>query len=174
MKSILNVIDKMNKVVGILVGLMLAAMSVLILIQVFSRFLVDVPFPWTEEAARYLMVYTVFLGSSLALRNHKMIAIEIISEIVGKKLRKILKIVALLISIVFFVLLILEGANILGIVQNQASAAMGITMNIPYMAIPIGAFLMIVNAIAVIIELIINEDMDTSEAAQALKAGENI
>lgn len=51
---------------------------------------------------------------------------------------------------------------------------MGLTMSIPYMAIPIGAFLMIVNAIAVIIELIINEDMDTSEAAQALKAGENI
>ncbi|WP_191567222.1 TRAP transporter small permease [Metabacillus idriensis] len=174
MQLVLKWIDRLNKVVGIIVGLMLAVMSILIIIQVFCRFLIDYSLPWTEEAARYLMIYTVFLGSSLALRNHKMIAIEIVSESLKPKARKALRILVMLISIVFFVILLIQGMDMLEIVKRQASAGLGISMDIPYLAIPIGAFLMIINSVAVIIEFLTTDDIDTSEVSEALKAGEQI
>jgi len=171
MKAAMKGIDIMNKLVGIVVGLMLGAMSIIIVVQVFCRFVIDYPLTWSEEAARYLMVYTVFLGASLALRNHRMIAIEIISESVKPKVRKILRILVSLISIVFFTILLFQGVDMLEIVRRQTSASLGITMDIPYMAIPIGAALMIINGIANIIEFLMHEDLDTSEVTEALKSG---
>jgi TRAP-type C4-dicarboxylate transport system permease small subunit len=174
MKTAMRGIDIMNKLVGIVVGLMLAAMSTIIVVQVFCRFVIDYPLTWTEEAARFLMIYTVFLGASLALRNHKMIAIEIIMESVKPKVRKVLRIMVMLISIVFLFILLFKGIEMLDIVKRQTSAGLGLSMNIPYMAIPIGATLMIINAIAVIIEFLTTDDIDTSEVSEALKAGEQL
>jgi TRAP-type C4-dicarboxylate transport system permease small subunit len=174
MKVVMKSIDFMNKIVGIIVGLMLGLMSIIIVAQVVCRFILEYPLTWTEEAARYLMVYTVFLGASLALRHHKMIAIEIISESVKPKVRKVLRIIVMIISIVFCFMLLFKGIEMLDIVQRQTSASLGISMDIPYMAIPIGAALMIINAIAVIIDFLTHEDIDTSEVTEALKAGEQI
>lgn len=174
MQLVLKWIDRLNKVVGIVVGLMLAVMSILIVLQIFCRFVIKYPLPWTEEAARYLMVYTVFIGASLALRNYKMIAIEVVSESLKPKARKVLRIFVMLLSIVFFVMLLVKGIDMLEIVNRQASSAMGLSMGIPYLAIPIGALLMIINAVAVIIDLLINDDIDRSEVSEALKAGEHI
>ncbi|WEK54733.1 MAG: TRAP transporter small permease [Candidatus Cohnella colombiensis] len=174
MKLYMKGVDYLNKLVGIVVGLMLGAMSILIIAQVISRFLIDIPLTWSEEAARYLMIYSVFLGASLALRNHRLIAIEVVSELVKPKIRKVLRITVLVISIIFCAMLLFKGIDIMEIVSRQKSAALRIPMDIPYMAIPIGAALMIINAIACIIEFWTTEDVDTSEATEALKAGEQL
>jgi TRAP-type C4-dicarboxylate transport system permease small subunit len=174
MKALMKGIDFLNKIVGIAVGLMLGAMSVIIVAQVFCRFVIDYPLTWSEEAARYLMVYTVFLGASLAIRNHRMIAIEIVSESVKPKVRKVLRIVVSVVSIVFFIMLLVKGVDMLEIVSRQTSAGLGISMGIPYMAIPIGAVLMTINGIANIIEFLTTDDIDTSEVSEALRAGEQI
>ncbi|CAH1217345.1 Sialic acid TRAP transporter permease protein SiaT [Paenibacillus plantiphilus] len=174
MQLAMKCIDVLNKIVGIIVGIMLAAMSVIIIAQILCRFVFEIPLTWSEEAARYLMVYTVFLGASLALRHHKMIAIEVLPDLLKPSLRRMLKIAIMLISIVFFIILLVQGIDMLEIVQRQVSAAIGITMDIPYFAIPLGALLMIINAIAVIIELVQNENLETSEVAEVLKKGENL
>lgn len=174
MKALMKGIDILNKIVGIVVGLMLGAMSIIIVVQVFCRFVIDYPLTWSEEAARYLMVYTVFIGAPLALRKHKMIAIEIIAESVKPKIRKILRIIVSLVSIVFFIILLVKGVEMLDIVSRQTSAGLGISMDIPYMAIPIGAALMIINGIANIIDFVTQDDIDTSEVTEALKAGEQV
>jgi TRAP-type C4-dicarboxylate transport system permease small subunit len=170
----MKAIDGLNKIVGIIVGLMLGAMSIIIIMQVLCRFVIDYPLTWSEEAARYLMVYTVFMGASLALRNHKMIAIEIIIESVKPKVRKILRILVALITAVFCFILLFKGVDMLEIVGRQTSAGLGISMDIPYMAIPIGAALMVINSVAVIIEFLTHDDLDTSELSEALKAGEQL
>lgn len=174
MQIAMKCIDVLNKIVGYIVGIMLAAMSIIIIAQILCRFVFEFPLTWSEEAARFLMVYTVFLGASLALRHHRMIAIEILPEYLKPKARKMLKIAIMLISIVFFIILLVQGIDMLEIVQRQASAALGISMDIPYMAIPLGALLMIINAIAVIVELVTNQHDDTSEVAEVLKKGENL
>lgn len=174
MKVLMKGIDLLNKVVGIIVGSMLAVMSVLIIAQVICRFVLDYPLTWSEEAARYLMVYTVFLGAALALRNHRMIAIEIIAESVKPKVRKFLRILVMLITMAFLFILLFKSVDLIQIVARQKSPSLGLSMDIAYMAIPIGATLMIINAVAVIIEFWTHEDLDTSEVSEALKAGEQL
>jgi TRAP-type C4-dicarboxylate transport system permease small subunit len=45
-----------------------AVMSVIVMLQIFFRFVIDVPSPWSEELARYLMIWTGMVGSFVAMR----------------------------------------------------------------------------------------------------------
>lgn len=150
-------VDKLNKLVGVIVGVMLAIMAILIIVQIFFRFVISYPLHWSEELSRYLMIYSIFFGVPLVLRQQKLIAIEFISELLNESKRRILKMILMLISIVFFAILFIQGLEILQTVKMQTSAGLRIPMSIPYAAIPIGAVLMIINAIAVIFELMMGK-----------------
>ena len=162
MNYVIKTIDHMKKAVGIILALMLAIMSVLIIVQVFTRFVIDYPLHWTEELARYLMIYSVFLGAALALRKSRLISIEVIAQSVNKSKQRILRIIVMLFSIVFLIILLVQGIQILGVVKLQSSAGLGISMAVPYASIPIGAALMIINAIAVIFETLKGEPIKES------------
>lgn len=160
MNLLIKWIDKVNKIVGVLLGIMLAIMSTLVIVQVVFRFVIKAPLHWSEELARYLMIYIVFLGVSLVLRNQRMIAIEFVAESIGESKKRILKMITMVIVIVFSLMLLVQGINILERVSNQTSAGLGIQMSIPYAAIPIGAGLMAMNAVAVILELLMKKEED--------------
>lgn len=153
MQTILKVIDAMNKYIMIILAVMLAAMSIVIIFQVFSRFVLGFPLPWSEEVARYLMVYATFMGAALALRQGRLIAVEVVAENLSANNRRKFKSFALIISICFFILLFLKGIEVLDQVGAQKSPALQIPMSIPYASISIGSILLLINAIAVLIEL---------------------
>lgn len=155
MRQTIKIIDTINKIVGIALSLVLAVMSILIVVQVFTRYVVDITLTWSEEAARYLMVYVIFLGAALAMRKQQHIAIEFLVQTINEKIRNLLKLVILIISIGFFVMLLAKGIEILQFVDNQKSPSLRIPMSIPYAAIPIGAGLLIINSIAVMLEMFI-------------------
>jgi len=152
MRTIVKWIDGLNKAVSVVLAVMLAVMAILIIVQIFCRFVINYPLHWTEELARFLMIYVVFLGSAIALRHSRLIAIEALAEAVKPRVRKWLKIFVMLVSMVFFVILLNQGLEIQNVVGRQTSAGLGIPMSLPYAAIPIGALLLFVNAVAVIIE----------------------
>lgn len=158
MKVVLKGIDRLNKYLTMIMGVFLGIMSVVIIFQVFSRFFLGFPLPWSEELARFLMVYTVFLGAAIALRHQKLISIEIIAENVSKNSRRILKTLANVISIAFFLVVFVKGLQIMAKVDNQVSAALQIPMSIAYAALPIGAIFLIMNGLAVIIEMYVVEE----------------
>src|SRR6185295_14528954 len=50
-------------------GLLIGAMTVLVTIQVFARYVLNDTPPWSEELCRYLFVWASFLGACLAMRR---------------------------------------------------------------------------------------------------------
>lgn len=160
MRTILNGIDKINKALTILVGVILAIMSIIIIYQVLSRFIFSLPLSWSEETARFLMAYATFFGAALALRSQSLIGVEAVSERLSFKARRMMKTAVYSISIIFFIILIIKGIEMMGRVHLQVSPALQIPMSIPYAAIPIGSALLIMNSIAVIIELYLQKDME--------------
>ena len=61
---------------GILLAMLLAAMGW----QVFTRYALGAPSDWTEEAARYLYVYVVFLGTSAGISSRSHVSIAFFVE----------------------------------------------------------------------------------------------
>jgi len=126
-----------------------ALMSLIIFLQVFFRFVVYVPFPWSEECARYMMVWMALLGSVVALRWGRHIGVRILVEkIPGQGYDRIVVPFVQLCMIAFLAVLAKQGLNLLAFNMHQRSPAMEIPMLIPYLAIPVGSGMMILDIMA--------------------------
>jgi C4-dicarboxylate transporter DctQ subunit len=125
-----------------------AAMSVIVFLQVVFRFVIYVPFPWSEEIARYLMIWMGMLGSVVALNKGRHIGVTVIVERLPPKVYALLIPVIQLIMVFFLLVIFKEGLSMAVFNASQRSPAMEIPMFYPYLAIPAGAALMIVEMIA--------------------------
>lgn len=152
MQRALKFVDSVNKLVGYALALMMGVMAVLVIIQVLNRSFLNLPLHWIEELTRFLMIYVVFLGSSLAVRQKKMISIEVLPQMLAKNKRWVVLAAVLVLSIGFYLIMLVLGIQMLDRVQAQTAPGTGMSMAIPYAAIPIGGFLLALNAFAAIVE----------------------
>lgn len=126
-------------------------MTLTILIQIFFRFVVYRPVPWSEELARYLMVWMGMLGSVIALRKGRHIGVTfLVDRLSGWKQAVVRRSVESTI-ILFLGIVGWQGLNLAIFNAPQLSAAMEISMSIPYAAIPAGALMMILELVAEIL-----------------------
>ena len=68
MKKFIHVIDESLE--EILMVLMLAAMTLIMGCQVFSRYILGVSLSWSEEITRYLFIWSAFKCKSLYQKMH--------------------------------------------------------------------------------------------------------
>ncbi|WP_209124240.1 TRAP transporter small permease [Alkalihalobacillus sp. BA299] len=155
MSGMIKAIDKFNKILGILLAVLLIIMSVVIFYQVFSRFVLQESLRWSEELARYLMIWSVFIGSALAIRKLDLISVDALKELLSDRAKSILNIIVYIVCIGFLCVLIWYGIDIVGNVTRQTSPAMNISMAWPYSAIPVGSIFMMINCLAVILNNIL-------------------
>jgi TRAP-type C4-dicarboxylate transport system permease small subunit len=128
-------------------------MTILILLQIFFRFVYYVPFPWSEECARYLMIWMGMLGSVVALQKGRHIGVTVLVEKIPDYLRRGTTLLVRLVSIGFLSVLFQQGIGFALFNLNQLSPAMEISMLIPYCSIPVGTAMMIL--------VIVGDIMDT-------------
>lgn len=65
----------------------LSAMFIVVLLGVFSRYGMASAIRWSEELARYLMIYMVFIGSTLSFRAEKHPALTFLIDKLPERLR---------------------------------------------------------------------------------------
>jgi C4-dicarboxylate transporter, DctQ subunit len=125
-----------------------AAMSMIVLLQVFFRFVIYIPFPWSEESARYLMIWMGMVGAAAAMRYGRHIGVTVLIERLPQRVYRFLSPFTDLAMVAFLVVMAREGFRLA--VENavQYSPAMNLPMLVPYLAIPIGAALMILEITA--------------------------
>ncbi|EKN63249.1 TRAP transporter small permease [Schinkia azotoformans] len=148
----IKLVDFLNKIFGYALAFSMAFMSVIIFWQVFSRYVVGSSLAWSEELSRFLMIYMVAIGSALALRDGKLIAVEIIPEILKGKVKRILIILVHLISIVFYIILMIYGLKVAESFGNQIAPGTHISMYFIYLSLPIGGLLLLLNSVTCILE----------------------
>ncbi|MPM16182.1 hypothetical protein SDC9_62558 [bioreactor metagenome] len=128
------------------------AMAALVILQILLRFL-GLPLSWTEEVARYLFVWTVYLACGRAVKNGSHLSVDILPLILKGRAKTVLFlfgdiIVAIFLYILFKYGLVLEQ-KMFG--TPQFSAALHLNMVIPYLAPVFGAILMGIHIIEKII-----------------------
>lgn len=92
-------------------SIVLVAMIVVILIQIIFR-LMGNPLSWTEEVARWMLVWATFAGASYAFKNGGLIRVDFfVKKLFKKKGRRITDIAAMMFMIVYFGLLGVSAAS---------------------------------------------------------------
>jgi C4-dicarboxylate transporter DctQ subunit len=137
---------------SMLVGLGIS-MTLLILVQVFFRYVVDQSISWSEEAARYMMIWMGSLGAVVALRQGRHIGVRVLVERLPKKSYEafVLPLVQLIIG-GFLCILFWQGLELAVLNHDQLSPALELPMCFPYAAVPIGALLMLIDLFADVLE----------------------
>lgn len=129
--------------------LLLATMAALVIANVISRYVFLHSFTWVEEASRYLMIWTAFLGAGLALRVGGHIAVDTLPAALPPKGARWLR--SLLVAIVGLTLAVLAwlGVEYALFGWEQETPVLGWSFGMVYLAIPIGAALMLVHLLLV-------------------------
>jgi TRAP-type C4-dicarboxylate transport system permease small subunit len=117
-----------------------AIMVLACFIQVVNRNVFRIPVSGFEEAAKYSMVYMVLLGTELGLRDGTQISIQGVVDKLPEKARKIIRVIARLIVIIFAAVMTKSGwAMVMKQAKiGQTSPGLGIPMYIPYFALVLG------------------------------------
>lgn len=115
-----------------------------VLWQVFTRFVLDNPSMFTEELARYLLIWVSFLGAAYAYRKRIHLAVGVISErLTGKAYNYVQIFIQASIFIFSLFVLLIGGWDLtsLSFEMNQTAAALQINIGYVYMVIPISGVL---------------------------------
>ena len=141
---------KFRKQVDYLLGIFLAAimaiMTINVLWQVFTRFVMGTPSSFTDELARYLMIWVGVLGAAYISGKRMHVAIDLFPSKLKPENQKKLKIVVNWIIIVFcFSALVIGGIRLVYITftLGQYSPALQIPLGIVYLVIPLSGILII-------------------------------
>lgn len=124
-------------------------MFVIVLYGIVMRFIFRLPNPYGEEIARYSMIFFIYIGASINVREKGHLAVEMIVDILPMKIRKICMVIADIISVAGFglcsYLAIVFIQQMLKI--NQNSSQMGIPMWIIFMSMAVGFCLSFIRSI---------------------------
>jgi len=119
--------------------------------QVVSRYLLGDPSSWTEELARYLLVWIGLLGAAFAYGCRAHMAIDLLEGRLGERGRALLRaLIAALVLVFALLVTVLGGSSLVALTWElkQESAAMGVPMAMVYTVIPLSGLLIALYAIA--------------------------
>jgi TRAP-type C4-dicarboxylate transport system permease small subunit len=160
-------LDRFGRIIEIASGtvcvILLAGLFATTLLGVFFRYIMTSPFEWTEEMARFLMLGTGFLGINIALRHDAHIKIDLVVKMLPNKVSKFLDyfIAALL---AFFLMMLMWKGYLMTTRTMMTGAALPISMFWPYLAVPLGALLTIMQLLLNTAKKVI-ADIEPSEKA---------
>ncbi|MEE2678827.1 MAG: TRAP transporter small permease [Myxococcota bacterium] len=126
----------------LLVALM-AASVINVLWQVFSRYVTESPGSFTDELARYLLVWVGLLGSAYAAGQRLHVAMDLLPQRAGKARTAITLFANGIVAVFSLCVLVAGGAGLvhLAFELDQRSAALGLPIAGVYLAAPLSGLL---------------------------------
>ncbi len=136
----------LDKFLGRSLALIMAIMALNVLWQVFSRYALGEPSSFTDELARFLMIWIGVLGAAYVEGQHGHVAIDVLVRRADKHNQKRLKQLVRLVIVLFCLFaMVMGGLRLVYITYllEQHSPALGLPLAVVYMVIPISGLLII-------------------------------
>jgi len=164
----------LSKITIFIVILLAAVMVLTVLIGVFFRYVLRDSLGWTEELARYLMIWAALLSISIGIKDKEHVGIQLIIRNVPIKYARILNLLVNVIILIFLSVLSYKGMYIANKAIPQLSMGLGISMFWALLSIPVAGVLAIIQQIIQIIisfkpDITFNELLGETEVEEALK-----
>lgn len=154
LKEISNFVDK---IIMKLVFVSIVGMIISISLQIFFRVFFDA-LTWSEEVSRYLLVWSTFLGATLAYKRSMHISVTFGVDFLKNKFRKAIIIINIFVCLIFFIVVVIFGFKYMAMQSTQVSAALRMPMKWAYCVIPVSAIVMVIHGITLMFEEIYSEE----------------
>ncbi|MCI8763901.1 MAG: TRAP transporter small permease [Lachnospiraceae bacterium] len=154
MKEVFTVIKKvMTKLLAAIATILLSVMTLLVLYQVFTRYVLNSPAAFTEELVRYFLIWTGFVGAAYAFITREHMCLVLVRDSLKPESRRVLMTVIDVLILVFAIFVITIGGFKLAMsAQKVFSALLGIPRSLVYAMAPVSGLFIIVAQIINIYE----------------------
>lgn len=133
-----------DRVLAVTLVALMAVAVVNVLWQVFTRWVLADPSPYTEELARYLLIWIGLLGAAYAAGKKIHLAIDLLPSKLRGRRRHVLEMVNDGFILAFgFLVMGVGGYRLvsLTLLMDQRSAALGVPLGVVYLVIPLSGLL---------------------------------
>lgn len=145
--SILNALDALLN--RFLQGLLIMV-TVVVTWQVFSRYVLNDPSSFTEELARFLLIWITLLGCVLAYRHNNHLGLDMVYSKASMAYRKVMYfIIHGAVAAFALCVMIVGGFLLVNMTEQlgQTSPVMGIDISLVYSVVPLSGFLIVLYAL---------------------------
>ena len=125
-----------------------ASMTAIVILQVFCRYALNHSLFWSEELARYLLVWLTFVGATVAYHRNMHPGVDVVFKRLQRKNRARMGLFVHLISLVFFLILIWYGCNFAYFIRAQTTPALSLPKWLVFSVIPLSGLLFTLHCLA--------------------------
>ena len=119
------------------------ALAVIVFLQFFTRYVLNDSLAWTEEIARYGLIWVTFIGAAVVVRKNTHIAVEMLLHFLPAGSARVLLALVDLAKLAFMGLLAYFSVAIVERMQWQRMVIIDLPMSIVYGGVALGCFLML-------------------------------
>jgi len=145
-----NVIRITTRLCEIAVVVLVLLITVDVLIGVFFRYVIGNALSWSEELARYLMIWMGFIAASLLLKEEKHIGMTIFRDTFSPFFRNLAILAGDFAIIIFLLVWCWASWKTMQVIKNDLSSGLNIRLMWPLLAMPVCSGLMIFQQLALI------------------------
>jgi TRAP-type C4-dicarboxylate transport system permease small subunit len=124
-----------------LAGIGLVAMSLVVLWQVFVRFVLNWNNSWTELTAIMIMSWFIFLGAAVGVRENYHLGFDVLLYVLPKGSKKILRTISDVVVLAFAVGMVIYGITLMQLQWNERMPSLGISGAFRYLPLAAGGVL---------------------------------
>jgi TRAP-type C4-dicarboxylate transport system permease small subunit len=128
--------------------LLVAVMVIVTFAQVFFRYVVFYSIPWSEELARYALVWLSAVGASYGIKRNIHVAVDVVVQALPQEIRSLIIRINYLLIAAFGLVLVVYGLKISQVNMGQLSPSLHIPIGLVYAAMPVGGLFIIIHALA--------------------------
>lgn len=152
MKQLRNIIDKAMRS---LCAVAMAALTLLVIWQVFTRYILNHPSTWSEELAAYMFAWVTVFGAAYVFGKREHMNIPVIVERFSSVNQNSLQILAEVLNLIFaLTVMVYGGFEITKLTMGQLSSSLPLQMGYFYMCIPISGIFIALYSVLNIKDLI--------------------
>jgi TRAP-type C4-dicarboxylate transport system permease small subunit len=121
-----------------------AGFFVCVVVQVFYRYVLEAPLPWTEELARYLFVWAAMLAAAVSVGRNEQFSIPLVADALPARLRHLLEFAIIVLGLAFSLVMVWYGWAMASRLMIAVSPVLPVSQGLVYLVIPIaGAYMVI-------------------------------
>jgi TRAP-type C4-dicarboxylate transport system permease small subunit len=150
MNALNKILNSIDTVLIRFLQVLLVLVTVVVTWQVFSRYVLNAPASFTEELARFLLIWITLLGCVYAYRHNSHLGLDMVYTQASRKYQVLMyRFIHFCVGSFALCVMIIGGFLLMNMTEQlgQSSPVMGVDISLIYSVVPISGCLIVLYAI---------------------------
>lgn len=150
------------------------ALTILLMLQVISRYALNHSFTWMEELATVMFVWMIYLAISAAVTKRKHLRIDFVLEMVPFKVKRAMLVLSNVIFAAFNIYISIVMVDVIKLLGKSKTTMLGIPQRLVYVVIPVALVVTVIRLVQDTMKLMkeTEENLGSTKPSMDLEACE--